>query len=306
MDKVLRIIDANFNRAREGLRVIEDGIRFYYNADRTHIKQIKDIRHSLASIIEKNFGLLKVKAARDTVHDTGKVIDTRKREDIREVIERNFLRVSEALRVMEEYSKATKPAVSSLFHNLRFKLYKAEKDVSLYIQRKEIPSPYLSVLLNIGKDISLKSVKMTVDCAPDIIILRSTGTDDGYFLKVARKIRKIVPPAVKYLISGRPDICLLCDADGVFLDKKDIPYEEVRKILQDRTILTDNVKTVNIPIKEIDITRPRLKELFTDDMAGIILMAGVDIPKDIETIIKIIKKEVEGYGRRRKETAGKK
>ena len=97
MNKTLRIIDANFNRAREGLRVIEDGVRFYYDGNETHIKQIKAIRHSLAAAVEKNFGLIKIKRERNTLRDTGKDIDTRTMESTSKIIEKNFLRVSEAL-----------------------------------------------------------------------------------------------------------------------------------------------------------------------------------------------------------------
>jgi len=305
MDKIFRIIDANFNRAREGLRVIEDGIRFYYGYDKDHIRQIKEIRHLLSRTIAKTFGLLRIKKERDTLHDTGKGIDIRKREDIREIIERNFMRVSEALRVMEEYSKAVKPAASSIFHNLRFKLYRIEKDVLLYIHRSEIPSPFLALLLNFSKKTALKDVKKIVGCNPDILILCQRGIDDKHFLKAARKIRKLIPHNVKYLICGRSDICILCDADGVFLNKKDIPYGEVKKLLQDKTILTDEIKTVNISLEKGPI-KSHLKEILTGDMDGIILITGEDITQDIEKNIKMLKKEVNRYGRRRKETAGKK
>jgi|GEM_PF-398640 len=368
MDKIFRIIDANFNRAREGLRVIEDGIRFYYAYDKDHIRQIKEIRHLLSRTIARTFGLLRIKKERDTLHDTGKGIDIRKREDIREIIERNFMRVSEALRVMEEYSKAVKPAVSSVFHNLRFKLYRIEKDVLLYIHRSEIPTPFLALLLNFSKKTALKDVKKIVGCNPDILILCQRGTDDKHFLKIARKIRKLIPHNVKYLICGRSDICILCDADGVLLNKKDIPYGEVKKLLQDKiilrhrnlensddasscpphlhplpsgerdrgrgrkqinhdpeqckrhiedyggkgfrgvsplNILTDEIKTVNISLEKGPI-KSHLKEILTGDMDGIILITGEDITQGIEKNIKMLKKEVNRYGRRRKEKAGKK
>ncbi|MCM8820635.1 MAG: thiamine phosphate synthase [Candidatus Omnitrophica bacterium] len=306
MDSILRIIDANFNRAREGMRVIEDTLRFYYNMDVSSIRNIKELRHSLSIIIDRHFGLTEIKRGRDTINDKGKWIDTRSREDVKQVIERNFMRVSEALRVMEEYSRAIKPEVSSGFHKLRFKLYRIEKDVLLYISKKEIHLPFLSVLLEVGRKTPFKHIKMVVDSMPDVLILRPKGMDDGYFLKVARKARKIVPHNVRYLISGRPDICLICDADGVFLERKDIPCEEVKKVIQDKIILTDSIKIVNIPVKEIDITRARLKKLFTENMTGIIITAGEEIPKEIETIIKTLKKEVDSYGRRRKEKTARK
>ena len=75
MEKVLRIIDANFNRAREGLRVIEDGLRFYYDNDKDFIKRLKKIRHSLSEGIEKNFGFASLKKERDSSCDIGRDMD---------------------------------------------------------------------------------------------------------------------------------------------------------------------------------------------------------------------------------------
>jgi thiamine-phosphate pyrophosphorylase len=133
--KTLRIIDANFNRAREGLRVIEDGLRFYYDRNKDYVRQLKKIRHSLSEGIEKNFGFSTLKKERDSYYDIGKDIDNREKETVRQVIERNFMRVGEALRTLEEYSKTTVPEASLLFHNLRFDLYEIEKDVTALLDR---------------------------------------------------------------------------------------------------------------------------------------------------------------------------
>lgn len=135
--KTLRIIDANFNRAREGLRVIEDGLRFYYDSNENYIKRIKNLRHRLSEAVEKNFGFSSIKKERDSSYDVGKDIDSRQMQTARQVIERNFMRTGEALRTLEEYSKIIVPEVSLLFHNLRFDLYEIEKEVVLFLDRKD-------------------------------------------------------------------------------------------------------------------------------------------------------------------------
>ena len=135
MEKGLRIIDASFNRAREGLRVIEDGLRFCYDDSRTLVKRVKGIRHSLSEGIERNFGFSSLKRERDSSNDEGRDIDTRNKVTVRQVIERNFMRTGEALRTLEEYSKVTSPEASLLFHNLRFDLYEAEKEVAEFLDR---------------------------------------------------------------------------------------------------------------------------------------------------------------------------
>lgn len=135
MDKTLRIIDANFNRAREGLRVIEDGLRFYYDHDENYVKRLKELRHNLSEGVEKNFGFSSLKKERDSAYDIGKGFDSRERETVRQIIERNFMRTGEALRTLEEYSKTTVPKASLLFHNLRFDLYEIEKEVVTFLDR---------------------------------------------------------------------------------------------------------------------------------------------------------------------------
>ena len=81
MDNVLRIIDANFNRAREGLRVIEDGLRFYYGGNETCVKRLKELRHSLAKGVGENFGFSPLKKQRDSAGDIGKNFDSRHRPE---------------------------------------------------------------------------------------------------------------------------------------------------------------------------------------------------------------------------------
>ena len=73
-----RIIDANFNRAREALRVIEDYCRFNLNCAPLS-GRAKEMRHQLSSAIAQlNAGQLL--ANRDTPGDVGIRADNRKRD----------------------------------------------------------------------------------------------------------------------------------------------------------------------------------------------------------------------------------
>ncbi len=133
MKKTLRIIDANFNRAREGLRVVEDGLRFYYDSDENYVKRLKELRHRLSEGVEKSFGFTPLKKERNSGDDTGRRLDSRESETVRQVIERNLMRTGEALRTIEEYSKTMVPEASLLFHDLRFDLYEIEKEVVIFL-----------------------------------------------------------------------------------------------------------------------------------------------------------------------------
>jgi thiamine-phosphate pyrophosphorylase len=64
-----RILDANFNRAREALRVLEDLFRFGTN-DAAAQASLKRLRHRLASL-ERPLAA-RLLASRDSVHDVGR------------------------------------------------------------------------------------------------------------------------------------------------------------------------------------------------------------------------------------------
>src|SRR4051794_12420239 len=100
---VLRILDANANRAREALRVIEDYARFALN-DQRLAASLKEIRHELVAATAGfvDGGVLH----RDTPGDVGTTTKTASehvRRDVGHVVTAAGKRLGEALRTMEEY-----------------------------------------------------------------------------------------------------------------------------------------------------------------------------------------------------------
>lgn len=132
-NKVLRIIDANYNRAREGLRVIEDILRFFYHKP-DYARHLKKLRHELANIITK-LSYQDLLEERDVKADS-----LRKKEyNIKvnsplELLRLNFQRVAESLRVLEEVMRLFHPYRKKEFCQLRFKLYELEQKVVLSLQ----------------------------------------------------------------------------------------------------------------------------------------------------------------------------
>ena len=126
---VFRILDANLNRLREGLRVIEEYFRFMKNDSELSI-ELKGLRHDLIEI-EKKLGRNNLISNRDTSTDCFSR-ETRPEELTRECVEdvvyAGFKRTQEASRVIEEYSKiAGSPEASRCAKTVRFSLYKIEK-----------------------------------------------------------------------------------------------------------------------------------------------------------------------------------
>ncbi|MBN1129866.1 MAG: hypothetical protein JXA71_12815 [Chitinispirillaceae bacterium] len=128
---IFRIIDANGNRLREALRVIEEYYRFIDERPEACIR-LKKARHSLVGS-EKAIGMERLLAARDTVNDCFAVKnrpEELKREGIAALLAANFKRGQEAARVLEEYAKIEGGAVlCAQAKAARFALYRLEKEL---------------------------------------------------------------------------------------------------------------------------------------------------------------------------------
>lgn len=120
---VLRIIDANLNRLREGVRVVEDICRFAFN-DKQNAASLKDIRHKIRFDNEKI-----LLDARDIKNDILKQSTKSEltRQNLSQIIIANIKRAQESSRVLEEVLKTSSKEDSSIFKNIRYELYDIEK-----------------------------------------------------------------------------------------------------------------------------------------------------------------------------------
>ena len=141
--EILRIVDANFNRSREGLRVCEEISRFVLQK-RGLTQVLKKARHELSDcLITLPNPLSKIIEARDVKKDIGREPSSleAKRKDWQSLFLANSQRVKESLRVLEETVKLIHPTGWKKIKNLRFKIYAVEK--------KAMPS--LEALRNHGR-----------------------------------------------------------------------------------------------------------------------------------------------------------
>jgi thiamine-phosphate pyrophosphorylase len=130
---LFRIIDANFNRSREGLRVCEDITRFILNSAGL-AKRLKVARHRITDIL-KEFSIPSkaLSEARDSKGDVGRDAFPgipSKRQSPSDIFVANMERVKESLRVLEEFSKLFDEGASARFAALRYEVYDIEKDAS--------------------------------------------------------------------------------------------------------------------------------------------------------------------------------
>lgn len=128
--KILRIIDANLNRVREGLRVCEDISRFTM-PHKSLAALLKSARHAASRAIldSKDLPLRELIGSRDTDSDRMKFVDFKRRkgDSIPAIFMANIERVKESMRVVEECSKVIDERVSRKYRKLRFDVYDIEK-----------------------------------------------------------------------------------------------------------------------------------------------------------------------------------
>jgi thiamine-phosphate pyrophosphorylase len=127
--KIYRIIDANLNRSREGLRVCEEIARFVLD-DKRLTEEFKGLRHKITGCIKFYPARLQdIISARDSDKDVGrgKQPIERRRKDWKGVSLANMERVKESLRALEEFSKLIDNRIADRFKRLRFKAYDAVK-----------------------------------------------------------------------------------------------------------------------------------------------------------------------------------
>lgn len=135
-EKWERIIDANANRAREGIRVIEEVARFILE-DPSLTTKLKEIRHRITEYIREIDPDKELIFNRDSNSDIGAKISLKSeknRLNLYQIVEANFKRTEEAIRVLEEFLKIFPEKQSNKFKDLRFEIYGIEKEVCKMIK----------------------------------------------------------------------------------------------------------------------------------------------------------------------------
>jgi thiamine-phosphate pyrophosphorylase len=121
----LRLLDANLNRLREGIRVVEDIYRYCFN-DKDIASKLKILRHNARILLYDE--LLE---SRDIENDVLKnsTPSEQKRTDLVSILIANFKRAQESSRVLEEFTKLIDIQISEKFKSIRYELYHLEKSI---------------------------------------------------------------------------------------------------------------------------------------------------------------------------------
>ncbi len=234
--EVARIIDANLNRAREALRVMEDYARFVLD-DPAGCAMLKQFRHDLRECVQR-IPTGELLSARDTPGDVGTTISTqseRNRSDSRDVFVAAARRLCEALRTVEEYAKTFDAALSADFEALRYRGYDAEQQVIMRAPRSARFAKvrlYVLITASMCRRDWLATAEEAIAGGADCIQLREKSMDDRELLSRARHLAGLCRDrGAMFIVNDRPDIAVLSDADGVHLGQTDMPPADARRIL---------------------------------------------------------------------------
>jgi len=128
-EKIERLIDANLNRLKEGIRVIEDINRYIYD-DASLTSTLKLLRHNIQPAYDQN--RLRYRNIDNDVQKES-IKSELLRNSVNDLMVANFSRAQESARVLEESFKLSNQINSELFKEIRYKLYSIEKD--FYLKR---------------------------------------------------------------------------------------------------------------------------------------------------------------------------
>ena len=234
-----RIIDANLNRAREALRVIEEYCRFVLN-NAASSERLKRLRNVIASISAKldDTSLLQ---SRDTLRDVGTSISASneiRRSSTQDVVRANFKRLQEALRVLEEYLKTSNEALALAAQNARYDCYTLEKELNASDRRTLIAQ--CSLMLVVGsQDNAVDVMREAHFAGVRCFQLRSKQGSDKEILAHLQSLMKVARTLddTLVIINDRCDFALSLEADGVHLGQDDTPLERAREVLGDNMLI---------------------------------------------------------------------
>jgi thiamine-phosphate pyrophosphorylase len=239
---VLRIIDAAANRASEGLRVVEDFVRFALD-DRHLTALAKQMRHDLTTALAAVSTADRL-AARDTPGDVGTGISTsaeQRRPDAAAVVNAALQRVQQALRSLEEFAKLFDPGVASQLESLRYRAYTIGRAIlSTSDSLARLADARLYVLIDGRGSVEemAKLAEALVGTGVHVLQFRDKRLSDRSLLACCRRLREITARSATLLVmNDRPDLAALVHADGVHVGQDELGVKEVRQIVGPRMLV---------------------------------------------------------------------
>jgi len=234
VSRIARILDANANRAREALRVLEDAARFALD-DAVLAASLKQLRHDLRDALA---GLPDgwLAASRDTAGDAGTTLTTpgeQTRRGLADVARAAGSRLGEALRVIEEAAKIIAPEVAAQIKALRYRGYEAEQRLATRLGTGRGRQWTVCVLLTESacRRPWADVLRAAIDGGAECVQVREKTMAAAALRRRVDDVLAIARPAgVTVIVNDRADVALAAGADGVHLGRDDLSLADARRL----------------------------------------------------------------------------
>ncbi|MBN2328047.1 MAG: thiamine phosphate synthase [Candidatus Omnitrophica bacterium] len=232
-----RMIDANADRAAEGLRVVGDVARFVLNEDGL-AHTWRSIRGDLWSVLGSVPGLQRRSLeSRDSAGDVGRGFKANRHVDLLHLTRTNIHRAQESLRVLEESCRSIDLNAVEQFAQLRYRCYELEPvmfaRLSAWEHQRKLDFNLYVVLgreFSHGRDFD-DVAEQAIDGGAGCIQLRDKSMSKRELLVWAHRLRELtLERGATFIINDHLDIALAVEADGVHLGQDDLPVPEARRI----------------------------------------------------------------------------
>lgn len=250
---VYRILDANANRAGEGLRTLEEYARFILD-DGWQSAEIKSLRHELTvamGLLDRESLLLH----RDTSADVGTEIglDTEySRTDLAGVIAAAAARTQQSLRVLEEYTKTINGEAAKQIEQVRYRCYSVAAQLELSATKNsrqaKLADAQLYVLIDAGEsdDAFCETVRILSAGGVDILQLRDREQSDRLLFDRALVGSRIAAQNdTLFIVNDRPDLAAAAATDGVHIGQDELPAAAARSIVGPNRLVGVSTHNIN-------------------------------------------------------------
>jgi thiamine-phosphate pyrophosphorylase len=225
---IYRILDANLDRAREGLRIVEEWCRFGLN-HQLLAEECKKIRQELAQ-----WHSWELRQARDTPADVGTSLShpqEEERSSIEQLLQVNLCRVQEALRVLEEYGKLYDTQMAQACKQMRYRVYTIESNLLNNYRHQQLYNASLYLVTSPVENL-FAVVEDALQGGLSLVQYRDKETSDTNRLATAKQLCDLCHQyGALFIVNDRVDIALAVDADGVHLGQQDIPVALAKEVL---------------------------------------------------------------------------
>lgn len=236
--EIYRTIDAAANRVREGLRVVEDYVRFVLS-DRIINQELKSCRHLLSQVLSQLNNEVLVRC-RNTLGDTGTSASTpheHQRSSLQSLTAANMKRVQEGLRTLEEFLKLIQPdaSASSAIEQIRYQSYTIEKAIATTVAANNVLAGRVLYMLVTEKVCQRPWKDVVIDALAGgvgIVQLREKALPDEEIVRRGRWLRhETEKSGALFIMNDRPDLAAATDADGVHIGQSEVSVAAARQVL---------------------------------------------------------------------------